>query len=628
LKHMVALVQNMRNMDVEFLISQLKQVQASLDNFFKSIKPLYIEISELGMLTDWWDAFENNSCNWNLTGLWQITRLFKQDELYDVEEMFHLVLDVIGLTERLAHGNITEALTEVYAFILTQEEKMPMFTEEEFSNQVESLLILLHIIADLSVIEESLHTNNTELQIVDFIDSFFDNAQYREVSTQSQTRTLEIIQEILQTIFHYNAVIEVIRELKLITLNDSSSCAMEDFQTDITRNLTCFFLQIKEWNSILLKFSELHHVNSSALRELIDFWNELSVHAVPLQVNNASSINCSSTVKRQVALQIVETLASMPVAEMEMAKGVLEHLHDLYDGLTWNRHSRTSLLKTLLTNVKNMTSEFSGLLDTESFISVIQPLMMLFSLENQTYSMLMILSALNGNNSISDTFENFWFPIVTSIEDLLVNFNVRHLLAVIDQEFQLLRLATGQSSSMALDDLIQQFNTSSIDAMLRNFEDIQEILNSFLCECNNKNYSKIMHALILLMANQNSSNDLLLFVKDIIDFLELFQNKSKEDYTGMLFVDGHLSREKLNNTHTANSVFLNSLLHIIADLSVIEESLHTNNTELQIVDFIDSFFDNAQYREVSTQSQTRTLEIIQEILQTIFQSTIEHDRNK
>ncbi|XP_074002317.1 ATP-binding cassette sub-family A member 13 [Numenius arquata] len=621
LKHMVALVQSMRNMDVEFLISQFKQVQESLDNFFNSIKPLYIERSELGMLTNLWDAFENNSCNGNLTGLWQITRVFKQDEIHDIEDMFNLLFDVISLTERLAHGNITEALTEVYTFILTHEAKMPMFTEEEFSNQVESLLMLLETLTDMS--DEPAESS------ICFSASFCWTLTTATPQSGPTFKPCDFVHS--NSTLSYNAVIEVIKELKLITLEDSSSCTMEDFQAEITHNLTCFFHQIKEWNSILLKFSELHHVNDSVLKELLDFWNELSAYAVPLQVNNTYSINCSSTLKRQAALQIVETLASMPVAEMQMAKGVLEQLHDLYGGLSWNRHPRTSFIKSVLTNFKNMTSEVSGLLDTEavlSFFSVIQPIMTLSSVGNHTYSILMTLAALNGNSNISDNFENFWFPIVTSIEDLLLNFNVRHALVLLDQEFQLLRLATGQSSSMDLDDLIQQFNTSSVDAMLRNFEDIQEILNSFLCECNNKNDSKIMHALILLMANEDSLNDLLLFVKDIIDFLELFQNKSKEDYTGMLFVDGHLSREKLNSTHTANSVLLNSLFHIITDLSVIEETLHTNNTELQIVDFFDSFFDNAQYREVSTQSQNRTMEIMQEILQMVFQSTTKHERNK
>ncbi|NXM13060.1 ABCAD protein, partial [Ploceus nigricollis] len=620
LKHMVALVQNMRNMDAEFLISRFKQIQENLEKFFKNIKPFNLGSSGLGTLTDWWDAIENISCYWNLTGVRQIAQLFEQDELYNTEDVFNLLFDVISLTERLAHENITEALTEIYAFILTQEEKMPMFTDEEFSNQVEDLLTLLETLADIS--EEPGEAS------VCFYAAFCWTVTTATPQSDATVKPCDLVHT--NSTLHYNAVIEVIKELKLITLDDSFACSMEDIQMDITRNLTCFFHQIKEWNSIILKFSELHHINSSVVKELLDFWNELSLYAVPLQVNNTHAFNCSSTPKSQMALQIIETLGSISVSEMEMAKSLLEQLNNLYDGLSWNRESRRSL-KSVLTNVKNMTSEVSRLLNTEavlSFLSLIQPLMTLSSVGNQTHAMLMTISALSGNINISDNFENFLFPVVTSIENLLVNFSVRHLLVVIDQEFQLLKLATGQSSSMAPDVLLEQFKTSSEDAISRNFEDIQEIVKIILCECNDKNYSKIMHALILLMTNESSSNDLLLAVKDIIAFLELFQNKSKKDHTGMLFGDSHFSREKLNNTHPAFSVLLNSLLHIIADLDVVDEALHTNNTELRKVDFIDSFFYNALYRDTSTQSQSRTLEIMQEILQIIFQSTAEHDRNK
>ncbi|NXB64318.1 ABCAD protein, partial [Struthidea cinerea] len=619
LKHVVALVQNMRNMDVEFLISRFKQVQENLENFFKNIKPFSIENSALGTLTDWWDAFENISCYWNLTGVWQITQLFEQDELYNIEDVFNLLFDVISLTERLAHGNITEALTEIYAFILTQEEKMPLFTDEEFSNQVEGLLTLLEIMEDIS--DEAGEAS------VCFSAAFC--WTLTTAMPQSDPTVTPCDFGHSNSTLHYNAVIEVIKELKLITL-DSLACSMEDFQINITHNLTCFFHQVKEWNSILLKFSELHHINSSILKELLDFWNELSLYAVPPQVNNTHAINCSSTSKSQMALQIVETLSSISVSEMEMAKSLLKQLDDLYGRLSWNRQSRTSL-KSFLTNVKNMTSEVSRLLNTEallSFLSVIQPLMTLSSVGNQTHSMLMAISALSGSTNVSDNFENFLFPVLTSVENLLVNFSVRHLLVVIDQEYQLLKFAAGQSSSMAPDVLLEQFKTSSVDAISRNFEDIQDIVKSILCECHNKHYSKIMHALILLMTNESSSNDLLLAVKDIIDFLELFQNMSKKDYTGMLFGDSHFSREKLNNTHAAISVLLNSLLHIIADLDVVEEALHTNSTELHMADFIDSFFYNAPYRETSPQSQNRTLEIMPEILQVMFQSTAEHDSDK
>ncbi|NXO05946.1 ABCAD protein, partial [Oriolus oriolus] len=619
LKNMVALVQNMRNMDVEFLISTFKQVQENLENFFQNIKPSSVENSGLGTLTDWWDAFENISCYWNLTGVWQITQLFGQDELYNIKDVFNLLFDVISLTERLAHGNITEALTEIYAFILTQEGKMPMFTDEEFSNQVEGFLRLLEILEDIS--------DEPGEASVCFSAAFCWTLTTATPQIDPTVIPCDFVHS--NSALHYNAVVEVIKELKLITL-DSLACSVEDFQRNITHNLTCFFRQTKEWNSILLKFSELHHINSSVLKELLDFWNELSLYAVPLQVNNTHAVSCSSTPKSQMALQIVEMLSSISVSEMEKAKSLLEQLDDIYGGLSWNRQSRTSL-KSVLAKVKNMTSEVSRLLNSEavlSFLTVIQPLMTLSSVGNQTHSVLMTISALSGNINISDNFEDFWFHVVTSIENLLVNFSVGHLLAVVDQEYQLLKFATGQSSSLAPDVLLQQFKTSSVDAISRNFENIQDIVKGILCQCNNKHYSKIMHALILLMTNESSSNDLLLAVKDIIDFLELFQNKSKKDYTDMLFGDSHLSREKLSNAHTAISVLLDSLLHIIADLDVVEEALHTNSTEIHMADFIDSFLYNAPYRETSTQSQNRTLEIMQEILQVIFQSTAEHDSNK
>ncbi|NXS34261.1 ABCAD protein, partial [Pomatostomus ruficeps] len=619
LKHMVALVQNMRNTDVEFLISRFKQVQENLENFFKNIKPFSVEKSELGTLIDWWDAFENISCYWNLTGTWQITQLFEQDEPYNIEDVFNLLLDVISLTERLARGNVTETLIEIYAFILTQEEKMPMFADEEFSNHVEGLLMLLETLQDVSA--ERGETSAC------FPAAFCWTLTTATPPSDPTVKPCDFVHS--NSTLDYHAVIEVIKDLKLITLDDSLACSVEDFQMDITRNLTCFFHQVKEWNSILLKFSELHHINSSVLRELLEFWNKLSLYAVPLQVNNTRAIKCSSTAKSQMALQMVETLGSISVSEMEAARSLLEQLDHLYGALNWNRQSRTSL-KNVLTNVKNVTIEVSRLLNSEavlSFLSAIRPLMTLSSAGNQTHSMLMKISALSGSINISDNLENFWFPVVTSIENLLVNFSVRHLLTVIDQEFKLLKFATGQSSSIAPDVLLKQFTTSSVDAIPRNFEDTKDIVKSVLCECNS-NYSKIMHALNLLMTNESSSNYLLLALKDIIDFLELFQDKSKKDYTVMLFGDGHLSTKQLNNTQAAVSVLLNSLLHIIADLYVVEETLHGNNTELHIVDFIDSFFYNASYTETSTQSQSRALEIMQEILQVVFQSTVERDRNK
>ncbi|XP_068789923.1 ATP-binding cassette sub-family A member 13 [Struthio camelus] len=624
LKHVVALVQHLENTDVEFLIGQFKQVQGSLDYLFKNIKSLYIENSKLGMLPDWWDALENNLCNWNLTGFTQLAQLLQQEELSDVAEMFHLLLDVISLTEGLAHGNITEALTDVYTFIMAQVAKIPKFTKEELSDQVESLLMLLEALSDMP--DEPAEASVCFSAVFCWT--------FTTAAPQSDP-AFKLCDFDVHSNFSlaYNGVINIIKQLKLIPLEDSFSCTKEDFRTDITRNLTCFFHQIKEWNSLLLKFSELRHLNGSVLKELLDFWNELSTYAIPLQANITDSITCSSTLKVEAALQLVETLDGVTATEMEAAKAILEQLNDFYGALNLSGDTKTSLIKTVLSNFKNVTNEMSGLLDTEailSFFSVVQPLITLSPIGNQAYSVLMALSALNRNGNISDNFENFWFRVETGIENLLVNFNVRHLRMVVEQGFQILRVATGQSSPMDLDGSIQQFNASSVDAMLRNFEDIQETVDSFLCECNTKNYSKIMHILISLMANEESSDDLLLVIKDIIDFLELFQNESKKGYIPMFF-DDDLNRENMTNTHIADSVLQNSLLHMITDIAIIEAALHSNNTELHIDDVIDSFFDGAQHGSHGKAAhlfQNRTLEIMQEVLQMIFPSSTEHDRNR
>ncbi|NXD13355.1 ABCAD protein, partial [Nothocercus nigrocapillus] len=618
LNRVVALVQNLEHTDLEFLIGQFKQVQQSLDHLFKSIRTLYDENLALGMLPDWLDTFENNLCNWNLTGFRQLSQLLRQDKLIDTTEMFALLLDVISLTEGLAHGNMTEALTNVYTFILTQEAKIPMLTEE-LSNQVESILMLQQTLSAMShepaeaficisavfcwTLTTSAPQNDPAFKTCDFAHSNFSLA--------------------------YNEVVNIIKQLKLIPLEDSSSCTKEDFQTDIMRNLTCFFHEIREWNSLLLKFSELRHLNGSVLKELLDFWNPPSISSVPLEANTADSVMCSPTLKMQAALQLAEALDGMTMTEMETATAVLEQLDDLYDILNLSGGRKMSLIKTVLSNFQNTSNELSRLLGTEpvlSFFSLVQPLIALSSFGNRTYSVLMALSALNKNENTSN-FEDFWFHVEPSIENLLVNFNVRHLLTVIEQGFQILRVATGQS--VDLDVPIPQLNMSSVDAILRNFEDIEESVSTFLCECNAQNYSEILHILIFLMANEKSADDLLLVVKDIIDFLELFQNQSKEDYIYVFYDD--LNSENMNNTHIADSVLQNSLLHMIADLAIIETALHSNNTELHRVDFFDLFFGNTQhgnYGKATNPLRNRTLENMQEILQMIFPSSMEHDRNR
>uniref|UniRef100_A0A674JFQ8 ABC transporter domain-containing protein n=1 Tax=Terrapene triunguis TaxID=2587831 RepID=A0A674JFQ8_9SAUR len=624
-KHMATLVKNIENADLEFLIDQLKQVSKSLHHFFKNIKTVYIENFVLDKLTGWVDSFENNSYSWNLTNLWQITQLFKETELDDILQVLYILPDGVSLIQRLAHKNITDALIEVYTFTSTQEANMSICTKEDLSNKVDSLLELLEVVTDMP--EESARALGCLTAVICW------NLTTATPQNDPALRTCNLN---AHTNFSsiYNTIADILEQFKLTTPGGHDLCSNEDYLREITYKVTCFFHQFKEWNSILLKLSEIHNINSLALKQLLGFWNKLSVYVMAFGNSSTISVYCSSTPKRQAALQLIETLNNMTSTEMAMAKAIFEQLADLYHALKLDRSTGMSVPKTLLTHLKSMANEISGVLDNEdvlSFLSAVQPLLTLSPVGNQTYMVLMALSALSRNSSLIGNFEALWLDTERGIQDLLVNFSVPNLLSVIDKEVQLLSAAARKNSSLALASLLKQFNSSSLETLLRSFEDFQEVARDWLHKYTNKNFSRIINALVVLMANEKSSDDIVLIIKGIIEFLELFTNGSKEDHIDISFVADLLSGEKLNNVHVAHVILQNSLLNMLSDLTTKEEVLDLNATDLQLMDFIDLFFDDAQYENYGKEIasfQSRTMEMIKEFLQIIFSSSGGHYSNK
>uniref|UniRef100_A0A8C0G716 ATP binding cassette subfamily A member 13 n=1 Tax=Chelonoidis abingdonii TaxID=106734 RepID=A0A8C0G716_CHEAB len=623
-KHMTTLVRNIENADLEFLIDQLKQVSKSLDHFFKNIKNVYIENSVLDKLTGWVDSFENNSYSWNLTNIWQITQLFNETELDDILQMLYILPDGVSLIQRLAHKNITDALIEVYTFTLTQEANMSICMKEDLSNNVDSLLELLEVVTDMP--EESASTLSCLTAVICW------NLTMATPQNDSDLRTCNLN---AHTNFSsiYNTIADVLDQFKLTTPGGHDLCANEDYLREITYKVTCFFYQFKEWNSIFLKLSEIHNINSLALKQLLGFWNKLLVY---MAFGNSSTISvyCSSTPKRQAALQLIEALNNITSTEMAMAKAIFEQLADLYHVLKLDRSTGMSVPKTLLTHLKSMTNEVSGVLDNEdvlSFLSAAQPLLTLSPVGNQTYIMLMALSALSRDSSLISNFEALWLDTERGMQDLLVNFSVPNLLSMIDKEVKLLSAAARKNSSLALASLLKQFNSSSLETLLRSFEDFQEVARDWLLEYTNKNFSRIINALAVLMANERSSDDIVLIIKGITEFLELFTNGSKEDQIDISFFTDLISGEKLNNIHVAHVILQNNLLNTISDLTTKEEVLDLNDTDLQLMNFIDLFFDDAQYENYGKEIasfQSETMEMIKEFLQILFSTSGGHYSNK
>ncbi|KAM9165595.1 ATP-binding cassette sub-family A member 13 [Pangshura tecta] len=620
-KHMATLVRKIENTNLEFLIDQLKQVSKSLHHFFKNIKNEYIENSVLDKLTGWVDSFENNSYSWNLTNLWQITQLFNETELDDILQMLYIFPDGVSLIQRLVDKNITDALIEVYTFTLTQETNMSICMKEDLSNNVDSLLELLEVVTDMP--EESARALSCLTAVICW------NITTATPQNDSDLRTCNL-NEYTNFSSIYNTIADVLEQFKLTTPGGHDLCSNEDYLREITYKVTCFFHQFEEWNSILLKLSEIHNINCLALKQLLGFWNKLSVYVMAFGNSSTISVYCSSTPKRQAALQLIEALNNMTSTEMAMAKSIFEQVADLYHARKLDRSTGVSVSKTLITHLKSMTNEVSGVLDNEdvlSFLSAVQPLLTLSPVGNQTYMVLMALSALSKNSSLISNFEALWLDTERGIQDLLVNVSVPNLLSVIDKEVQLLSAAARKKSSLALASLLKQFNSSSLETLLRSFEDFQEVTRDWLLEYTNKNFSRIINALAVLMANEKSSDDIVLIIKGITEVLELFTNGSKD----ISFVMDLFSGEKLNNIHVAHVILQNSLLNTISDLTTKEEVLDLNDTDLQLMNFIDLFFDDAHYENYGKEIasfQSRTMEMIKEFLQILFSTSGGHYSNK
>ncbi|XP_053122131.1 ATP-binding cassette sub-family A member 13 [Hemicordylus capensis] len=398
--------------------------------------------------------------------------------------------------------------------------------------------------------------------------------------------------------------------------------------------MACFLHQLEEWYPIILKFSKIYQVNGSGLNELLGFWDKLSHYVLTSRTNASSLTHCMLVGKKQTYLQLIKALNNMTSSELLAIKALFAQLADADGHQNTDRNSTLLRMKTILTHLNSMNDEMFGIKVAEdnlrSFFSAIRPLVTWSPAGNETYMLLRTLLVLARNGSLIDRLETIWLDTEREIENLLSDFNIKHLLSLIDKEVQLLSTAEWQNILLSLATVLRPFNASFLETSLKSFEDILEHGKQWLQEYNNKNYSKIINALVLLMTGKKSSNEIVQSIKDILSFLELLKNGNEEN-DPISFLTDFLSGKKLKNVQIAHLILQNSLLNVIYDLTTKEEELHSNDTDLQIMEFIDLFFDGAQYenyRKDITPSQSQTIELIKEILQVIFPSSTDHYRNK
>ncbi|XP_062980238.1 ATP-binding cassette sub-family A member 13 [Elgaria multicarinata webbii] len=581
--HMAALLQNLENTNGDHLIKQLRQISKSLSYILKKASGgQYAAESVVDVVAAWLDSINNASQSWNLTGLRQIMQLLQETEFTEVMQILHIFPEVASFLERIAHKNITDTLTEVYQFALKQNASMAALSKEALSKEVNSLLELLEQATDMS--KESAEALRCLTAVI----------CWNITTTTPWSCNLDMQNHSLSI---HDMPAGVHEPLDATELLGKSACSDEYYLKKVTFQMACFLHQLEEWHPIILKFSTFHQVNISVLNELLGFWNKLSSYVLTSRGNTNNSNNCILVGKKHKSFPLIEVLSNMTSSEIILVKALFEQLADLYGTQNKDRNTQGLRMETILTSVKNMASGAFGVNNTEdaliSFLSAVQPLMMLSTPGNQMYMVLRALLAVARNDSLIDSLETLWLDTERDIESLLLDFNIRHFLSLIDKGIQRLSMAVGPHTLLSLVHVLRSLKNFN-ETSLKNFEDVLELGRNWLQEFKNKNYSKGIHALVLLMAGKSSPNGIVQSIKDIIYFLEI-------------------------------------LLNVIYDLTTKEEELHSNDTDLQIMEFIDLFFDDTQYENYRTDItpfQSRTMELIKEFLQIFFPSPTEHYRNK
>ncbi|XP_054847700.1 ATP-binding cassette sub-family A member 13 [Eublepharis macularius] len=615
-KDMVALLQNLEKKDVNF--SQLRQVSRSLNS--KVHVGQEAENSVPDFLAVGLKNISNTSPLWNSPSVWQILKLFQEAELTELMQILHFLPEVVSLFGRAAHKNMTDALIEGYHLMQKQSANMAALSMEELSNEVNSLVELLEQASDMPL--ESTKALSCLAAVI-----------CRNITTTSRDESVSKacntdLQKYSSTVHEVDA--EIFEQLKMLQLQGESLCSDQRFLKEATYKIACFLGQLEEWHPVILKFSEIHPADSSVLNELLAFWNQLSNYVLTSRTNGSNLSHCMLMGGKQTTLQLVEKISNLTLSEISAVMALFEQLADFYSNQNAERSTATLRTKTVLTHLQHVAQEVFRFNDTKdiltSFLSSMHPLMALSSAGNQLQIVLRALLALARNDNLRESLETLWFETERDVENLPSGFNIRHLLLLIAKEFHLLSTAIKPNTLSVLATALRPLNAS----FLHSFEDVLELGRKWLEEYNSKNYSKIINALISLTADKSSSNDIIKSIKDIISFLELFKNETKGD-NPISFVIDFLSGRRLKNNQVAHLILQNSLLNVIYDLTAKEEELHSNDTENQIMEFIDLFFDDTQYENYGKDivpSQSRTMELVKQILQIAFPSSKEHHRNK
>ncbi|XP_068940595.1 ATP-binding cassette sub-family A member 13 [Petaurus breviceps papuanus] len=587
LKKVSTLIHNLKNVDIELLVDQLEQISGSLRDFLKNISALEDGNLGIDLVVGLMETFVHSSHSWNVNHLWQLSRLFPKDEVDAVVDAYYVLPDGVRLLQRIAHRNITEALLEVYNFALVHGGSISNVTKEDFASAIKGLLDITELVID----KPNIAAEALSCFPVTWCSSH-PTLQFHKDMVVEKCNAHKSVHPLL-----YSKMAELFHHLQLMPLEDDLQCSNESVRIETTHKVYCFFHEVAAWNSILIHFSEVLHVNNSLLKELQGFWYKLSPYILSSgKSSNANdSIHCAVVPGKWIALRVIEKLKKRNFTKALSVKDILKQLTGLNKIQHWNVDKETSVLNKTIMDWKRWTKLVSSS-GVENMTFFLSPLMHLSSIANQINDLLKVLLSFGKTSHIIGNLEALWFETERSVQDLWKNFSIRHIFSSVKQGIQIIKSLADQNTTLPLSYSLKQFNSSFLYGT-RLLEDLVLVTRDLLHEYTNGNFFTIINTLILALTNESSPHAGALNIGDITDFLEYFKNVSREGNITITRVAHLLNLKKQTNFSDAQFLFENSLISAINNFawSSLEAALHSNDTDLLIRDFIDLVFNYTQF---------------------------------
>uniref|UniRef100_G3TCM3 ABC transporter domain-containing protein n=1 Tax=Loxodonta africana TaxID=9785 RepID=G3TCM3_LOXAF len=582
LKKVSSLMQSLKKTDIDLLVDQLEQLRESLMGFFKNISRLDTGNLGINLLVGLMEKFVESSHSWNINHLLKLSRLFPQDDVNVVVDMYYVLPHAVRLLQRLADKNITEAIKDVFNFTLFHGITISSISKEDFAIAVKTLLDITELVSDKPAIVAEALACLPEIRCWNHTTSEF-----------QQNPKLEACKLIFSPF--YRKVAGILDHLHLSLPDENLQCSNKSSRMKLTRKVVCVIHELVDWNSILLEMSEVFHIKTPLVKAIQKFWNKVLLYVLFSGNQSIGSISelCTGGSIKQIALQIIKVFKNVNFTKVTSGEKSFDRAGSLNKTININEGTEVSLPNNNSLNLEIIEKLISGgLIPENSSNSLVSPFKLFLNV-NLTGGSLEALSNLTKKNEAPYNFEELWLEFEQTAKD--VKRNISHLISEINKEIKMINSVALQNTTLQFSHILESLNSSSLKT-LEIIEDFLMSRRNWLHKYANKNYIRMIQTLFPVTANESSTDDVVSLAKDITTFLDYLKNISKESNFDFVLLTHLLNQQQLTNFSIIQllleSIIINSINNLVGNSQ--EAALNLSDTGLQIVDFINFTLNHIQ----------------------------------